>query len=150
MGIRYKIPIASTALSTANNLLTVVAHATRSFRVTEVFLQGLGTASAANEVGVYRISAAGTGTAATAITPNPNNPSAPSAGLTASTGAYGTSQPTLGAKLLSLGVNANGGVAAWRPQAGAELEFQGAALGLAVRSVAGTSNVTGWVEVEEF
>jgi hypothetical protein len=149
MGFRYKIPIASTALSTANNLLTVIPAAARPFKVTEIMLQGLGTASAANEVGVYRISAAGTGAAPGAITPNPLNTSAPAAAMSANSGAYATTQPTLGAKLLSLGVNSNGGISYHRPAAGSEIEFQGGSLGLAIRSVSGTGNVTGWIEVEE-
>lgn len=149
MGTRYTIPLASTALSTANSLLTIVSGATKAFKVCEIYLAGTGTASAANDVGLYRVATAGI-TPGGAITPVPLNSSSNAASMTTAT-SYAT-QPVLGSKLLDIPVNSNGGVGYYRPQPGLEIEVLAgnvAAGSITLRSVSGTGTVAGWVIVEE-
>lgn len=149
MGFKYKIPLASFTLSTANSSLTIISGATRALKITEIYLAGTGNASASNDIGLYRVATAGV-TGSVPITPNPDNPAAPAASCTNFT-AYAT-QPALGAKLLDMPVNANGGVFYYRPMKGDELEIPAgnvAAGSVTLRSVAGTSTVAGWITVEE-
>lgn len=149
MGFKYTLPIASTALSTTNSLITVIAGATRSLKINEIYLSGQGVASANNDIGVYRVGTAGV-TGTVAITPAPLNPAAPAAAFTNFT--VWVTQPVVGTKILDLGVNANGATGYYRPMAGSEIEIPAganAAASFTIRSVSGTSNVTGWVTVEE-
>lgn len=149
MGLRYTIPLPNTTLSTTLSSLTIIAGATRALKLVEIYLAGTGTASASNDVGVYRVATAGV-TGAGAITPAPLNPASPAAFLTNFT-SY-TTQPVIGAKLLDIPVNSNGGVGYYRPQAGQEIEIPAgnvAASSVTIRSVSGTGTVAGWVIVEE-
>jgi len=149
MGFRYTIPIPSTTLSTTNSSLTIIAGATRALKVNEIYLSGTGTASASNDVGVYRVGTAGV-TGSAAVTPAPLNPAAPSQSFTNFT-AYVT-QPVVGTKILDIPVNSNGGVGYYRPQPGQEIEIPAgnvAASTITIRSVSGTGTVAGWVVVEE-
>ena len=149
MGIRYTIPLASTTLSTTLSSLTIIAAATRALKVCEIYLAGTGTASASNDVGVYRVATAGVAGAG-AVTPAALNPSAPAASFTNFT-SY-TTQPVVGTKILDIPVNSNGGVGYYRPQPGQEIEIPAgnvAASTLTIRSVSGIGTVAGWVVVEE-
>lgn len=149
MGFKYKIPLGAVTLSTANSSLTVISGATRALKITEIYLAGTGTASASNDVGLYRVGTAGV-TGSAAITPAPDNPAAPAQAFTNFT-AYVT-QPVVGAKILDMPVNSNGGVFYYRPMKGDEIEIPAgnvAAGSVTIRSVSGTGTVTGWVTVEE-
>lgn len=149
MGLRYTIPLPNFTLSTTLSSLTVIAGATRALKLCEIYIAGTGTASASNDIGVYRVATAGV-TGAGPITPSPLNPASPAASLTCFT-SY-TTQPVVGVKLLDLPVNANGGVGYYRPQPGQEIEIPAgnvAASSITIRSVSGTSTMAGWVVVEE-
>lgn len=149
MGFRYKLPLASFTLSTTNSSLTIIAGATRALKIVEIYLAGTGTASASNDVGLYRVGTAGA-TGSGAITPAPDNPAAPAQSFTNFT-AY-TTQPVVGTKILDMPVNSNGGVFYYRPQVGQEIEIpagNNAAASVTLRSVSGTGTVAGWVTVEE-
>lgn len=150
MGIRYTIPIPSTALSNVTSLITLVASATRSLKINEIYLSGGATASAANSVGVYRVGTAGV-TPSGAITAAPINPASPAAAFTNAT--IHVTQPVVGAQLLNIPINGNGGIGYYRPLAGQEIEIPAgavAAASLTLRGVgAGTSPVLGWITVEE-
>ena len=61
------LPVVST------DIFTVISNATRSFGVTEIDITGMGTTSAANEVGLFRVATAGV-TGGGAIVPAPTNP----------------------------------------------------------------------------
>jgi hypothetical protein len=146
MGFKYKIPLPSTTLSTTNSSLTVIPAAARALKITEIYLAGTGTASASNDIGLYRVGTAGV-TGAGAVTPAPDNPAAPAVGFTNFT-SY-TTQPVVGTKVLDMPVNSNGGVFYWRPMKGDEIEIPAASLGVTLRSVSGTGTVAGWMTVEE-
>lgn len=149
MGFKYKIPLASFTLNTTNSSLTIISGALRALKITEIYLAGTGNASASNDIGLYRVGTAGA-VGAGAVTPSPDNPAAPAASLTNFT-SY-TTQPVIGAKLLDMPVNANGGVFYYRPMKGDEIEIpagNNAAGSVTLRSVAGTSTVAGWMTVEE-
>ena len=149
MGLRYTIPLANFTLSTTLSSLTIIAGATRALKICEIYLAGTGTASASNDIGLYRVATAGV-TGAGAITPSALNPASPAAALTCFT-SY-TTQPVIGAKILDIPVNANGGVGYYRPQPGQEIEVPAgnvAAATVTLRSVSGTSTAAGWVVVEE-
>lgn len=149
MGFKYKIPLPSFTLSTTNSSLTVITGALRALKITEIYLAGTGTASASNDIGLYRVGTAGV-TGAGAITPSPDNPAASPSSCTNFT-SY-TTQPVVGVKLLDMPVNANGGVFYYRPMKGDEIEIPAganAAGSVTLRSVSGTSTVAGWMTVEE-
>lgn len=148
MGHRYTITRNNVVLSTTADVFAIIPAAARSFKILEVTIHGMGTASAANDIALTRISAAGTG-APTAITPSPLHPNAPAAALTVAH-TYATTQPTLaGAVVDRYSVNANGGIMRKVYPPGSEPEVIGGALGIALRSTSGTSNVTVSVIVEE-
>lgn len=149
MGLKYKLPITSATLSTTLSSLTIITGATRALKVTEIYLAGTGTASASNVVGLYRVATAGV-TGATPVTAVPDNPASPAISATNFT-AY-TTQPVVGALLLAMPVNANGGVFYYRPMKGDEIEIPAgnvAAGTVTIRSISGTGTVSGWVTVEE-
>lgn len=149
MGFKYYIPLAAFTLSTTNSSLTIISGATRALKISEIYLSGQGTASAANDVGLYRVGNAGV-TGAGAIAVAPLNPAAPAASFTNFT-SY-TTQPVIGTKILDMPVNANGGVFYYRPPVGQEIEIPAgnvAAGTVTLRSVSGTSSLAGYVLVEE-
>lgn len=154
MSFFYTISRVSTALSTTNDWLTLVTAAAKALRVHEIFMAGQGTASAANDIIVVRPTAAGTGAGTSAATPAPLNPAAPAASFSAFS-TYATTQPTLPtttAAVQRFGINANGGVWRWVAKPGSEILIPAGnnlAGTLSIRSVSGTSNVTGYVIVEE-
>lgn len=118
----YNMRVANFTASTANDILTFYAGATRSALILEIDVEGDGTASAYMEGGVYRVTAIGTGAAPTAVLPVPvdspnmtgTTPALAFSG-TAGTGAWGTTQATLAANPIhSFAVNANGQRYFWR------------------------------------
>ena len=148
MGHRYSITRNNVALSTINDVFAIIPAAARALKILEVTIHGMGTASAANDIQLTRISAAGTG-APTSITPSPLHPNAPAAAFTVAH-TYATTQPTLaGAVVDRFSVNANGGITRKVYLPGSEPEIIGGSLGVGLRSTSGTSNVTVSVIVEE-
>lgn len=150
MGLFYMVSRSNSALSTTADLLTIQAAAGRSIKIHEIAVAGMGTASAANELGIFRQTALGA-TAATFIVPEKTNPALPASAFTANTA--WTTQPAISAvALLRLGVNANGGVFRWVAKPGQEIELPGSATftgALSLRSVVGASNVSIHIIVEE-
>lgn len=140
----YTVSRASTALSTSNDLVTIVATSSKPLRVYLAELKGMGTTSAANAVLVSRSSGGTTGGGG--ITPTPLN----SGSAAASFAAYTTwsAQPTLGAALLRLGVNANGGIDKWQAFPGGEIQIPVSGQ-LSIRSESGASNVLVNLVIEE-
>jgi hypothetical protein len=144
MGAHYSVSRTSSALSLTADTLTIAAPATRALKIKEVLIAGQGTASAANEVAVAR-SSGGT-TPGGAVTPTPLASLSPASGITAST--TWSAQPTLGAVLRRLGVNANGGIARVVFPPGQEIDVPPSGQ-ISIRSIAGTSNVSVEVIFEE-
>ena len=70
MGIVYDISRSAVTLTAGNDIVTIAAAATRSFRIISFSISGLGNASAQNEFGFFRQSALGT-TGGGALTPMP-------------------------------------------------------------------------------
>ena len=115
--IVYNVVRSGVTLSGTTPFLTIVPGANRSFLLVELDFEGMGNASAANEIGVYRVLAAGTG-AATAITNTPQAVDAPNmTGTTpalafsgAANASYATTQPTFTATapIHNIGLNSNG------------------------------------------
>lgn len=140
----FTVTRTSTALNTSNDLLTLVASTTKPLRVYIVDIKGMGTASAANEVTASRSTGGTTGGGA--ITPNPTNAAAAAASFAVYT--TWSVQPTLGVSLWRFGVNANGGQDKMVALPGAEFSIPISGQ-LSLRSIAGTSNVTINVLVEE-
>lgn len=144
MGARYNVSRTSTALSTSNDFMTIVAPSTRALKIWRIAAKGMGTASAANEVAVAR-STGGT-TPGGGITPTPKASGSSAAASTVST--TWSAQPTLGAVIERLAVNANGGVDVFNAAPGNEIDVPPSGQ-ISIRSIAGTSNVTIEVDFEE-
>lgn len=140
----YTVSRGSTALSTSNDLVTIVASSTKPLRVYLVDMKGMGTTSAANAVLVSRSSSGTTGGGA--ITPSKLNSGSGSASFAAYT--TWSAQPTLGDTLLRLGVNANGGIDKWQAFPGGEIQIPVSGQ-LSIRSESGTSNVLVNLIIEE-
>lgn len=141
----YTVQVSNTALSTSNDLLTLIPASNRLVRIVEVSVAGMGTASSANELGVYRSTGGTTGGGA--ITPGKISSTAPTAASTVNT--TWTGQPTLGSKLFALGVNSNGGIYRWVARPGEEPLFIGGTDQLSLRSAVGTGNVSVHVVFDE-
>jgi hypothetical protein len=109
--IIFNVVRSNTALtaSTATGFLNLVSGATRSYGILEIDAEGAGTASAYMEIGVYRVTTAGT--AGTAVTPTPVNAASSAPSFTANGGATGQ---TVGALISTIPVNANGQRYFWR------------------------------------
>lgn len=108
----YNVKIAGTLEATALvGLFTVINGSVQASLLTEIDVEGMGTSSAANEFGIYRVGTAGV-TGSSALTFTPTNP-----GYTAYAGtgfaAYST-QPIKGALLHNVPLNANGQRYFWR------------------------------------
>lgn len=140
----YSVTRTSTALSTTNDLVTITAASGKPLRVILCQLSGMGTTSAANEVGLYR-STGGT-TSGGAITPIATSSDSGAAGFTVAT--TWTTQPTLGNLLWRFSVNANGGADRFIAIPGAEITVPSAGQ-LSIRSISGTSNVVLDIQIEE-
>lgn len=141
----YTYQVSNTALNTASDLMTIIPASGRRIQIIEIAIQGMGTASAANELGVYRSTGGTTGGGA--MTATKLSTDAPSAASTVNTTWSG--QPTLGGKVLALGVNANGGIYRWVARPGEEIESRGGVDQISLRSAVGTSNVSVTVVVVE-
>lgn len=141
----YTVSRARTALSTTNDLLTIVASATKPLRIYVVDIKGMDTTSAYNEVLMQR-SSAGT-TPGGAITPAKVNPNSGAASFAAYT--TWVAQPTLNGEILwRFGPNSNGGIDKdvvvpgfeWPVPVSGQVSF---------RSAAGTGQVVINLKVEE-
>lgn len=141
----FTVSRARTALSTTNDLVTIVATSTKPLRIYVADIKGMDVASAYNEVLMQR-SSGGT-TPGGAITPAKVNPGS----AVASFAAYTTwaAQPTLNGEILwRFGVNANGGQDKDVVLPG--FEFSVPVSGqVSFRSAAGTSNVVINLKIEE-
>lgn len=155
----YNARIASTTLgATTTAIATLIAGAARSLLLMEFDFQGRGTASADNEVGIFRVGTAGV-TGSGAITPQPVD----SPNMTGTTpaivfsgtmfGTYAT-QPITGVLAHSIPLNANGQRYFWRanPSLNNAIVVPGgnsAAASVAIFPIAGTSNVSGRIQFGE-
>ncbi len=140
----YTVTRTSSALSTANDSMTIIASASKPLRVYIVDIKGMGTTSAANEVLLSRSTGGTTGGGA--ITPSPTNTGSAAASFTVNT--TWSAQPTLGVTLWRFGVNANGAVDNFVAIPGAEISVPVSGQ-LSIRSASGTSSVTINVLIEE-
>ena len=141
----YTVSRTRTALSTSNDLLTIIASATKPLRIYVVDIKGMDTTSAYNEVLMQR-SSGGT-TPGGAITPAKVNPGSGAASFTAYT--TWSAQPSLSGEILwRFGPNSNGGIDKdvvlpgfeWPVPVGGQVSF---------RSAAGTGAVVINLKVEE-
>lgn len=138
----YAIDISNTALSTSADIITFTPAANRLIQIIEVSIGGMGTASSANELGVFDVTTAGV-TGAGALTPTKINRFAPAAASTLNTA--WTTQPVVGGQILSLPVNSNGGIYRWVARPGEEITVIGSAttnFQLSFRSKVGTGTVS--------
>lgn len=140
----YSVSRTSTALSTSNDLLTVVASSTKPLRVYMVDVKGMGTTSAANEVLLSRSTSGTTGGGA--ITPAKLNSNSSAASFAVYT--TWAAQPTLSDTLRRFAVNANGGIDSFVAFPGAEIQIPVSGQ-LSLRSASGTSNVVVNLIIEE-
>ena len=141
----YTVNRTSTAISTTNDYLTVVASSTKPLRIYIVDLKGDSTVSAANEVLMSR-SSSGVGGGG-AITPVKVNTGSPSASFAVYT-TWSTSQPTLGDTVWRFSVNANGGIDKFVAIPGAEIQVPVSGQ-ISLRSTDGTSNMIANLLIEE-
>lgn len=154
----YNTQIGGTLGATTTAIATVVSGATRSALLLEIDVNGQATASAANEIGIYRVGTAGvTGSSALTFTSvdSPNMTGTTPALAFSGTGfaAYAT-QPVKGALIHSAGLNANGQRYFWRcnPNLNNAIVIPGgnnAAGSIAVFPISGTSIVTGRLQLAE-
>jgi hypothetical protein len=138
----YTVQVSNTALSTTNDLLTLLPAANHPIQIVEISIAGMGTASAANELGVYRSTGGTTGGGA--VTPTPVGKYLSASNTPASATVCDTTwaaQPTLGGKVLALGVNANGGIYRWVARPGEEIVCANTDQ-ISLRSAVGTSSVS--------
>lgn len=158
--IIFNVARPSVTLSGATPVLALVPGASRSFWIMEIDIQGMGNASAANEMGLYRITAAGTG-GGTAVASGVNPIDLPNiAGgsgsplLTFSGGAFGsyvTTQPTIGALLQNFPFNSNGQRVFWRANANQNnaIPVPGGTFGVALAGITGTGPVSFRFQIAE-
>lgn len=135
----HSVTRSNVTLNTANDLLTLIAAASRKIKIHEISVGGMGTASAANEVAVQRSTGGATGGGA--ITPESADPDSLADSVTTVNTTWGT-QPTLsGTPLLRLPVNANGGIYRWVAKPGQEIVVRNSGQ-LSVRPAVGSSPVS--------
>lgn len=144
----YSLSRSNVALNTSNDLLTIIPASSRQVDLIEATVGGMGTASAANELGVHR-SSGGT-TPGGAVTAQPAREAQAAAGFTNAT--TWAAQPTLGPVLFRMPVNANGGILRKVRVPGQNWTFIAGNTNpqISFRSIVGTSNVTFETIVEEF
>ena len=135
----------STALSTTNDYLTIVAANNRPLRIYVIDIKGDANASVANEVGFYR-STVGVGGGG-GITPVKVNSGSAAAQFVVYT-TWSSSQPTLGDVLWRFSVNANGGIDKFIAIPGAEIPVPVSGQ-ISIRSIDGTSNAIVNLLIEE-
>lgn len=119
--IIYNVRVSGALSTTTTPIATIIAGAIRSFLLLEVDLEGMGTASQANEVGIFRVATAGaTGSGALTFTstdqPNMTGTTPALAFSGTGFGAYAT-QPVTGALIQNIPINANGQRYFWRANA---------------------------------
>lgn len=119
--IIYNVRVSGALSAVLTPIATLISGATRSFLLLEVDLEGAGTASQFNEVGIYRVGTAGvTGSGALTFTATdvPNMTGTTPALAFSGTGfaAYAT-QPIAGALVQNVPINANGQRYFWRANA---------------------------------
>lgn len=95
----------------AQDFMTILSNATRSFGILELDAEGAGTTSAYTELGLYRVTTAGA-TGSGAVVPAPVNPAMPAFGGVVNTG--WTTQPVVGALIHNMPLNSNGQRYFWR------------------------------------
>jgi len=142
---KYGVTRSNTALSTTNDLLTLITATARKGKIYMIEVDGMGTVSAANEVIVARSS--GGVTAGGAIAPEPIERDIPATASMTTATTWAT-QPTLDDILMRMGVNANGGINRWVAPQGKEIEIRNAET-LSFRSGLGTSPVSITVHFDE-
>ena len=142
-----------TLAATTTAFGTIVSAAARSFLVTELDFEGMGTASAFNEVGLFRVGTAGaTGASAlTFVSPEANSsiPAFQGTGFAA----Y-TTQPIAGSLLMNMPINSNGQRYFWRcnPNLNNALVVPGgnnAAGSIALMPISGTGSIAGRLQIAE-
>jgi len=148
----YGVRALTTALNTANDLLTITGGATRSCFITEVDAEGAGTSSTYAEFVFQRVTTAGV--TPVAFTPVPINQAGSASSFTCATG--WTTQPvvTANTQLHAFGINVNGQRYFWRAQNVYDcIPVQGganAAAQLSIRpTVTGSSNASMRLRVVE-
>jgi len=147
-----------TLAATTTAFGTIISGATRSFLVTELDFQGAATASAVNELGLYRVGTAGA-TGGGAITPvavdAPNmTGTTPALAFSGTAFASYTTQPVAGAVIHNIPLNGNGQRYFWRanPNLNNAIVVPGgnnAAGSVALFPVSGTSPVSGRIQIAE-
>jgi hypothetical protein len=143
MGARYVVSKAATAMVAATDILTITAPAGRSLKIWAITVSGGGTASAANEVGLFRSTG---GVTPVATTPAPIAADSPASLFTAATG--WTTQPTAGVVIDRAGVNSNGAYINNKLPPGMEIDIPGGGQ-VSLRPVSGTGIVTASILVEQ-
>ena len=126
-------------------LFTLISAAAKSILITEIDAEGMGTTSAANETGIYRVGTAGT-TGGGAVTPTPLTPTHPAFGGTAF--ASYTTQPIKGALIHNIPINGNGQRYFWRanPNLNNAIPVSGgnnATGSISIFTISGTNVLTG-------
>lgn len=137
----------------AQDFLTIISAATRSFCILELDGEGAGTASAYTEMGVYRVTTAGT-TGGGAIVPTPVNPAQPAFGGVVDT--TWTGQPVVAAAgpFHTMPINSNGQRYFWRamPNLSNALWSPGGAVAagsVSIRPITISGNITLRVQLGE-
>lgn len=141
----YTVTRTSTALSTSNDFITVVASSSKPLRIYMVDMKGDSNVSTANEVLLARSTGGATGGGA--LTPAKVNSGSASASFSVYT-SFSSTQPSLSDVLWRFSVNANGGIDKFIAIPGAE--FQVPVSGqVSIRSTDGTSNMICNLLIEE-
>jgi len=110
----YGVRALTTALNTANDLLTVTGGATRSCFLTECDAEGAGTSSTYAEIVFQRVTTAGI--TPTAFVSVPINQAGAASSFTAATGWSTQPVVTANTQVHSFGINVNGQRYFWRAQ----------------------------------
>ena len=109
--IFYNVRYPQATLAATTVIAGFVTSATRGMFITEIDWEGAGAGtSSANEIGLYRVSVAGTpSTAATMVPVNPNSPASSGASYSAYSG-----QPTKSGLIQNIPINGNGQRYNWK------------------------------------
>lgn len=132
---------------------TIISAAARSFLVLEADFEGMGTASAFNEIGLYRVGTAGV-TGSSAITPIAVDANATIPTFAGTAFAAYATQPLVGSLLMNMPLNSNGQRYFWRcnPNLNNALVVPGgnnAAGSIALFPISGTGSVGGRLQIAE-
>lgn len=134
-------------------IFTIISAAVRSFLMMEIDAEGMGTASAANEFGVYRVGTAGV-TGGGAVTPVSVDANSSIPAFQGTAFASYATQPIKGTLVQNCPINANGQRYFWRanPNLNNAIVVPGgnnAAGSLGLFTISGTAVVTGRMQVAE-